>query len=108
MAPNENKSKKLLEKEGIGFDQVISGIENISVPIHIVMLDGKIVFANKTCAVLAGLNSSRELVGKRCYEIFKSDYCYTEKCPLKIYTENIELNDNPEVKGKLKSRKETL
>ncbi len=106
-AANENKSKKLLEKEGIGFDQVISGIENISVPIYIVTLNGRIIFANKRCATLANLPDPDKLMGKRCYEVFRSDHCFSEKCPIKIYTENIEVNDNPEVKvtlpdGKIK------
>ncbi len=69
--------KKLLEKEGIEFDQVMSGIENISVPIYIITLNGKIVFANKKCAELANLPHAKKLIGKRCYEIFSSDHCHT-------------------------------
>ncbi|MFP3945996.1 MAG: PAS domain-containing protein [Archaeoglobaceae archaeon] len=89
----KNRSKKLLRKEGIELDQIMSGIDNISVPIYIVSLQGKIIFANRTCAKLANLADPSELIGRRCYEIFRSENCYTSKCPLKIYTESIEVTD---------------
>jgi len=80
------KSKNLLRKEGIQLNQILSGIENISAPIYIVTLDGKIVFANEVCARLANLSRAEELIGKRCYEIFRSDECHTDKCPRIIYS----------------------
>lgn len=97
-AASENKSKRLLEREGIEFDQVISGIENISVPIYIVTLNGKIIFANKKCAELANLYDAKKLIGRRCYDVFSSDHCLTLNCPLKVYTENVETSGNLDVK----------
>lgn len=93
----KSKSKKLLRKEGIELDQIMSGIDNISVPIYIVSLQGKIIFANRTCAKLANLADPNELIGRRCYEIFRSENCYTSKCPLKIYTEVVEVTEDIEV-----------
>ncbi len=100
-ATGKDTSKKLLEKEGIELDQVISGIDNISVPIYIVSLSGKIIFANKKCAELANLPDPSKLMGRRCYEIFKSENCHTSKCPLKIYLDELKKTNNLDVKVSL-------
>lgn len=98
---SENSSKKLLDSEGIELEQVISGVNNISVPIYIVSLSGKIIFANKMCAKLANLPDPSKLVGRGCYEIFKSENCHTSNCPLKIYSDNLKATKNLDVKVSL-------
>ncbi|MFO7968138.1 MAG: PAS domain-containing protein [Archaeoglobaceae archaeon] len=97
----EKKSNGLLDKEGIELDQVIAGIDNISVPIYIVTLTGKVIFANNKCAKLANLSDPGELIGKMCYEVFKSENCHTSKCPLKIYSDDLKTTENVDVRVSL-------
>ncbi len=96
-----NTSTKLLDKEGIDLEQVVSGIDNISVPIYIVSLNGKIVFANKMCAKLANFPDPGKLMGRRCYEIFKSENCHTSNCPLNIYSDDLKTTRNLDVEVSL-------
>jgi|Deesub1362B_J571_1020462.scaffolds.fasta_scaffold06663_2 PAS domain S-box-containing protein len=84
--------KNVLKKEGIHLSQIITGIENISIPIYIVTLNGRIIFANEVCAKLANFENAKNLIGKRCYEVFRSEHCYSEKCPLNIYKKHPETN----------------
>jgi len=82
-----DKFQSFLEEDGVDFSQILQGIENINIPIYVVTLSGKITFANKGCANLANFRTPKELIGKRCYEIFRSENCHTDKCPLRIYAE---------------------
>lgn len=88
-------SNNQLEKN-INLNQLISGLEALTVPIHIVKPDGNIIYANKEFAKLINLDDPQKVLGKKCYEIFASEQCHTEECPLIMYKSNIELREATE------------
>ncbi|MCD6150083.1 MAG: PAS domain-containing protein [Deltaproteobacteria bacterium] len=57
-------------------------IENLNAipnPIHAVDTDHTITYINPAGAAMVGL-SVEEAIGKKCYDLFKTDLCQTEKC----------------------------
>jgi|Deesub1362B_J571_1020462.scaffolds.fasta_scaffold08862_2 CRISPR/Cas system CSM-associated protein Csm2 small subunit len=75
-------------REDINLNHILSGIENVFVPIYAITLEEEIIFASEGCAKLANFNGIEEVIGKRCCDVFKSDICHTEKCPLIAYRDN--------------------
>jgi len=57
-------------------------IENLNVipnSIHSVDLDHNITYINPAGAALAGM-TVEEAIGKKCWDLFKTDHCQTDKC----------------------------
>jgi len=54
-------------------------LDNIPAPIILIDKEFNIEFMNKTAAASAGLDIESSL-GKKCFDLFKTDICNTEKC----------------------------
>jgi methyl-accepting chemotaxis protein len=57
-------------------------IENLNVipnPIHAIDLDFNITYINPAGAAMAGM-SVEDAMGKKCYDLYKTDHCKTEHC----------------------------
>ncbi len=74
-------------------------LNSIAEGVFVVNLDREIIYINEAAKKLVGLEES-EIIGKKCYEIFKSSVC-EKKCLLKrilkdnqaIYDEDVEIKD---------------
>ena len=60
-------------------DEKIKNLNSIPTPILSIDTDYTITFMNPAGAAIAGLRPE-ELIGKKCYDIFKTPHCRTEKC----------------------------
>jgi methyl-accepting chemotaxis protein len=58
----------------------ISYLNNIPTPVHVIDKDFNIQFMNKAGASLVN-RTVDECIGKKCYELYKTELCNTEKCP---------------------------
>jgi len=94
--------RRLKTKNGVELDearnklnqlnQLVSGIESSLVPIYATNSEGEIIFVSEGCAKLTNI-SAEELIGRRCHEVFKSDYCHTASCPLIVYKEKGDVDE---------------
>ena len=76
----------------IGEDESIKN--SISIPMFTVDNDFILTYSNETMEKLTGYKKE-EIVGKlHCYEIFKTDLCKTEKCPIKMAKEKRNLESH--------------
>ncbi len=60
-------------------NEKIENLNAIPNPIHAVDTDHTITYINPAGAAMVGL-SVEEAIGKKCYDLFKTDLCQTEKC----------------------------
>jgi len=60
-------------------DEKINNLNTIPTPILAMDTDFTITFMNPAGAAVAGMTPD-EVVGKKCYDIFKTPHCKTEKC----------------------------
>ncbi|NLD56730.1 MAG: PAS domain-containing protein, partial [Methanomicrobiales archaeon] len=58
---------------------VVGHLDAIPVPAFIINKDYAILYANKASATMAG-SSPKEMVGQKCYDLFKTGDCRTGKC----------------------------
>lgn len=57
-------------------------LDNVSVGVFTVNTDFKIISFNRAAEKLTGF-TREEALGRRCYEIFRADMCFTDNCALK-------------------------
>jgi methyl-accepting chemotaxis protein len=60
-------------------DEKINNLNTIPTPILAIDTDFNITFMNPAGASVAGMTPD-EVVGKKCYDLFKTPHCKTEKC----------------------------
>jgi methyl-accepting chemotaxis protein len=60
-------------------DEKINNLNTIPTPIMSIDTDFTITFMNPAGAAVAGMTPD-EAVGKKCYDLFKTPHCQTEKC----------------------------
>ncbi len=60
-------------------DEKIENLNTIPTPIMSIDTDYNITFMNPAGASVAGMTPD-EVVGKKCYDLFKTPHCQTEKC----------------------------
>jgi len=60
-------------------DEKIENLNTIPTPIMSIDTDYKITFINPAGSTVLGATPD-ELVGRKCYDLFKTDHCRTEKC----------------------------
>ena len=60
-------------------DEKIDNLNTIPTPIMAIDTEYSITFMNPAGAAIAG-KSPDELVGRKCYEVFKTEHCRTDKC----------------------------
>ncbi len=60
-------------------DEKINNLNTIPTPIMAVDTDFTITYMNPAGAAVAG-STPDELIGKKCYDLFKTPHCKTEKC----------------------------
>ena len=60
-------------------DEKIENLNTIPTPILSIDSDFNITFTNPAAASMAGLNPD-ETIGKKCFHLFKTEHCQTEKC----------------------------
>jgi methyl-accepting chemotaxis protein len=63
-----------------------AGIIQLPIPIHIIDTTYKILFTNEAAAKLAG-KKREEIMGKKCYDIYRSSACNTPECPCRVAME---------------------
>ncbi len=60
-------------------DEKINNLNTIPTPIMSIDTDFNVTFMNPAGAAVAGMTPD-EVVGKKCFELFKTPHCKTEKC----------------------------
>ena len=60
-------------------DEKINNLNTIPTPIIAIDTEFNVTFMNPAGAAIAGLTPD-EVVGKKCYDLFKTPHCKTEKC----------------------------
>ena len=60
-------------------NQIVKNLDNLSVPVMVIDPDFNIKYINQSGADIVKSTPS-QLVGKKCYNNFKTDDCQTEKC----------------------------
>ncbi len=74
-------------------NEKIANLNAIPNPIHSVDTDHTITYINPAGAALVGL-SVEEAIGKKCYDLFKTDRCQTENCgTLRAMRDNSVINE---------------
>ncbi len=68
----ENKQKQIAEEK-------INNLNTIPTPIMSIDTDFSVTFMNPAGAAVAGMTPD-EVVGKKCYDLFKTPHCQTEQC----------------------------
>ena len=76
---DRKQAEEIIEKAHFELDQIL---ETAADGIRIIDKDFNVVRVNTTLAKMAGLNKE-DMLGKKCYEVFKGELCHTENCLLK-------------------------
>ncbi len=70
-----NALQKMIEKIAMQ----IGYLDKLPTPIHIRDKEHNIIYINEFGAELAGL-TQKEALGKKCYDLFKTEHCQSDKC----------------------------
>ncbi|MBW1896703.1 MAG: GAF domain-containing protein, partial [Deltaproteobacteria bacterium] len=75
-----NQMIENLKEANTDTDRKISYLNNIPAPVYVIDRDFNLQFINKAGTHLCGMTVVDECTGKKCYELFKTKHCQTEKC----------------------------
>ncbi|ACL17018.1 methyl-accepting chemotaxis protein [Methanosphaerula palustris] len=65
---------------------LIQGLDQLPIPMHVISKDHRILYTNEAAASLVG-EKREDMIGKKCYDIFKSPNCKTPNCTCEIAME---------------------
>ncbi|RMD48964.1 MAG: methyl-accepting chemotaxis protein, partial [Ignavibacteria bacterium] len=75
------KVLKLIEKVSFSMLQQLKFLEEIPTPVMVIDRDFNIEYINKAGAEISNQKQS-QLIGQKCYDLFKTNHCNTENCAL--------------------------
>jgi methyl-accepting chemotaxis protein len=70
---------RIVEGVNLTLDTLVGYIDEMPIPVMIIEKEFGIQYMNKSGALVLG-KSQHELLGKKCYDGFKTSHCHTENC----------------------------
>jgi CheY-like chemotaxis protein/methyl-accepting chemotaxis protein/putative methionine-R-sulfoxide reductase with GAF domain len=74
-----NQMIERLKESNMDSQRKIDYLHNIPTPVHVIDNDYNVRFINKSGATIVG-KTVDECIGKKCYALFNTGHCRTEKC----------------------------
>lgn len=68
------------------FELLSAGVNRLPIPLHIIDTMYTVLYTNESTAALVG-KKQEEIIGKKCYDIYRSSACNTPDCPCRVAME---------------------
>ncbi|ACL17901.1 methyl-accepting chemotaxis protein [Methanosphaerula palustris] len=80
------KDLEIAKKMAGQFELLSTGINQLPVPIHIIDTTYTILYTNEAAAGIVG-KRREEVIGKKCFDLYRSSACNTPECPCRVAME---------------------